>query len=264
MARVSAVPVAAVALMFSVVVTASESKHEAPPAHEASKESHDSKETHEAEQMAELAEHAARTSSRDVKVPTALVAKVEKDYDAYLTKEGVINKGSIRRALLNVRADLQQKRRAALHEDARVVTPLGGGVVELSDLITPVRGAFAMKIVATRESGGEPENMKVFFVSRSKNRSINGEQFGAGCNKWMDITGFFKKAMAREGFQLYTADQRYLSVIGGTFVIVGYSKEAIEVGSITFTDSRYSEVLCPSDKNGPDVKKSALKHEESH
>lgn len=201
-------------------------------------------EFHGAATAAELAEHAARTSSRDVKVPLALVSKVEKDYDAFLTHAGVVNKGTIRRALLNVRADLKQKRPGALHENARVVTPLGGGVVDLGDLVTPVRGAFSMKIEASREHGGTPENMKVFFVSRAKQRIVGGDEYGAGCDKWMDITGYFKKLMGRDGFQLYTADQRYLSVVGGTFVIVGYSKEAIEVGSISFTDSRYPQVLC--------------------
>jgi hypothetical protein len=196
----------------------------------------------------DLNEHAARTSSRDVKVPTALVTKVEKDYDAFLTGLGVINKGSVRRALLNVRADLKQKRAGALHENARVVTPLGGGVVDLVDLVTPVRGAFSMKIQATREDGVTPDNMRIFFVSGAKNRIIGNDEFGAGCNKWMDITGYFNKTMAHDGFQLYTADQRYLSVIGGTFVIVGYSKEAIGVGSITFTDSRYPQVLCETER----------------
>src|SRR5690349_13879225 len=92
-------------------------------------------ESHEAAELADLAEVAARTSSRDVKVPRALVARVEKDYDTFLTNEGVVTKGAIRRALLNVRADLKQKKPGALHEDSRVLTPLGGGVVDLAELI---------------------------------------------------------------------------------------------------------------------------------
>jgi len=203
-----------------------------------------SAEDHEAAQLAELAEHAARTSSRDVQIPRALVSRVEKDYDIFLTNEGVVNKGHIKRALLNVRADLKQKRPGALQEDSRILTPLGGGVVDLADLITPVRGAFTMKIQALREDGSEPDHMRIFFISGAKNRVIDGEEYGAGCEKWMDITHYFKKTMGHDGFQLYTADQRYLSVVGGTFVVVGYSKAALDVGSITFTDSRYPQVLC--------------------
>ncbi len=202
------------------------------------------------ERLAELTDHAARTSSRDVTVPRALVARVEKDYDAFLTHLGVINKLPYKRTLLNVRAELKQKREGALHENARVVTPLGGGVVDLAELVTPLRGAFTARIVGSREDGGSLDNMRVFFVSRAKERSISGENYGAGCDKWMEITSFFKKVMKGDGFQLYTADQRYLSVIGGTFVLIGFAKEAIAVGSISFTDSRYPQVMCDQVEKG--------------
>ena len=196
------------------------------------------------DRFASLTDHAARTSSRDVAVPTGLVTRVEKDYDSFLTQLGVITKLPYKRRLLNVRAELKQKRPGALHENARVVTPLGGGVVDLADLVTPVRGAFTARILGWHEDGTALDNMRVYYVSRAKTRSISGESYGAGCDKWMEITTFFKKVMKGDGFQLYTADQRYLSVIGGTFVIIGLAKDAISVGSISFTDSRYSEVLC--------------------
>jgi len=194
--------------------------------------------------MAELVDVAARTSSRDVRVPKALVARVEKDYDTFLTGEGVVNKVAVKRVLLNVRAELLQKKPGALHENARVVTPLGGGVVDLADLVTPVRASFHTKIVATHEDGGALHNARVYYVSRAKARSIDGDIYGAGCDKWMEITGYFNKIMRDGGFQLYTADQRYLSVLGGTFVLIGFAKEAIAVGSISFTDSRYPQVMC--------------------
>lgn len=191
-----------------------------------------------------LSQHTARTSSRDVLVPRALVAKVEKEYDAFLTKAGVITKTPVKRGLLNIRVDLRQKRGGALHENARVVTPLGGGVVDLSDLVTPVRGAFTALIQSQQEDGHDPANVRVFYVSRAKRRTIAGETYGSGCNTWMEVTSQFNKAMGRDGFQLYTADQRYLSVIAGTFVVVSFAKEALSVASITFTDSRYPQVLC--------------------
>ncbi len=192
----------------------------------------------------DLSEHTARTSSRDVVVPRALVARVEKDYDGFLAQLGVLNRTPIKRGLLNIRVDLTQKRGGALHENARVVTPLGGGVVDLAELITPVRGAFFAKIESQLEDGKTPDNMRVFYVSRAKRRSLSGDTFGAGCNTWMEVTSFFNKAMHLEGFQLYTADQRYLSVLAGTFVVVSFAKEALSVASLTFTDSRYPQVMC--------------------
>lgn len=221
------------------------SEHGAEPAveHKTPTEEHASahEESHDGEH---LAERAARTSSRDVAVPRALVSHVEKSYEEFLKKEGVLGKPPITRKLLNVRVDLNQKKHAALHENSRVNTPLGGGVVDLADLVTPVKGAFSAKIAVVAEDGSAPSNAKVYYVSRAKTRSIGSENYGAGCNKWMEITSFFSKAMSRGGFQLYTADQRYISVLGGTFVIVSFAKEALSVGSVSFTDSRYSHLLC--------------------
>lgn len=197
-----------------------------------------------ANEGAGFAEHTARTSSRDVLVPRALVARVEKDYDSFLAGLGVLNRTPVKRGLLNVRVDLTQKRGGALHENARVVTPLGGGVVDLAELVTPVRGAFFAKIEAQHEDGKAPDHMRIFYVSRGKQRSLGGATFGSGCNTWMEITSFFKKTMYADGFQLYTADQRYLSVLAGTFVVVSFAKEALSVASLTFTDSRYPQVMC--------------------
>ncbi len=193
----------------------------------------------------DFVDHSAKTGSRDVMIPRALVARIEKDYQEFLEKEGVLTPGPIQRMLLNVRAELWQERPGALHENARILTPLGGGVVDLADIVTPLRGSFWMKIHPYSEkSGGKLDNARFFFVSRAKVRSIQGETYGAGCDRWMDITSYFNQVMAGKGFQLYSTDQRYLSVVGGTFLAVNFTKEAIAVASLTFTDSRYPEMLC--------------------
>jgi hypothetical protein len=62
----------------------------------------------------------------------------------------------------------------------------------------------------------------------------------------MEITGYFDKKMDGAGFELYTADQRYLAAIGGTFIIVSFTKDALYVGSLGFEDSRYPDELCGS------------------
>lgn len=221
------------AVAFSALAGASGGGEAAAPSHDA----HSTEDSN-------LAQHSARTSSRDVLVPRALVARVEKDYDSYLAQLGVLNRTPVKRGLLNISVNLLQKRGGALHENSRVVSPLGGGVIDLSELVTPVRGAFFAKIESRREDGTDPENMRVFYVSRAKRRTIAGDEFGAGCNTWMEITSFFNKAMQKDGIQLYTAEQRYLSVLAGTFVVVSFAKEALSVASLTFTDSRYPQVMC--------------------
>lgn len=125
--------VAAALLLSANVASASAAKSE----HAAEPEHHEQKE--------QMLERPSSSGSRDVKVPRGLVKTLEDEYRKFLTVNEVSAKENIKRALLNITAELTQKRNAALHENTRIVTPLGGGVLDLSDLITPVRGAFALK-----------------------------------------------------------------------------------------------------------------------
>jgi hypothetical protein len=199
-----------------------------------------------AEDDAKFVEHPARTSGRDVKIPRGLVKQIEEDYRAFQKKNEAAPKATINRKMLNMSVELWQKNPVALHENTRIVTPLGGGVIDLSEFVTPLRGAFFAKIVAKKEDGSEPAGLRIFFVSKGKRRILEGEEYGSGCGKYMEVTSFYNKknSGSKRGFELYTADQRYLSVLGGTFVAIAFDKEALSVGTITFTDSRYPDLLC--------------------
>lgn len=190
----------------------------------------------------------AKQSGRDVQIPLQLVSHIEKSYHAYLNSMGVVEpeKQAIKRSLMNVAVELNQQRKGALIEDTRILTPLGGGVIDLADFITPIRGSFDLKVEVEREDKVATPPSKVFFISRAKVRSIDGQMFGSGCGKWMDITRYFNRAMTGRGLALYTAAQRYLSVIGGTFLLVTFDKAALHVGSVTFVDNRFSDFLCES------------------
>lgn len=192
----------------------------------------------------ELVDHPARLSSRDVKIPKPLVKKIEEDYRAFLVKSEVPSNENLKRKLLNVTAEMTAKRGGALHENVRVTAPIGGGVVDLAEFVTPLRGGFQVKIMGTSETGTELPEMHMVYVSKGKTRKIGSEEVGAGCNKYMDITNYYFKQNQKGGFELYTADQRYLSVLAGTFVLYAFEKEALYVGSLTFMDSRYPHLVC--------------------
>lgn len=192
----------------------------------------------------EMAEHPARQSSRDVKIPVGLVARIEKDYREYVASLQMAPQTQINRKLLNISVELTQKRPAALHQDGRVLTPLGGGVIDLEDLVTPLRGGFKVHIKATKEKNVEPNDLRIFFISNAKARQIDGDEYGAGCDKYMEVTGAFHRAMSAGGFEVYTAEQRYVSVLGGTFIMTSFDKEALHVGGVTFIDGRHPDLLC--------------------
>jgi hypothetical protein len=191
-----------------------------------------------------LVERPARQSSRDVKIPRALVAKVEKEYRQFLSEHEISEKEELKRKLINVSVEMTQKRHQALHENVRVNTPLGGGVIDMAEFVAPLKGAFFVKILPRDDEDKSVSGIRVFFVSHAKTRNIGPEQYGSGCDKFMEITSFFHKHMGKHGFEVYSTEQRYLSVLGGTFVLVAFGKEALHVGSVTFGDSRYPELTC--------------------
>lgn len=193
----------------------------------------------------EVAQRNARMSSRDVKVPKALVEKIEKAYKGFLGKlEGAREGADLKRSLINVNVKLTQKHHAALFEDALIRMPTGGGVIDLSDSVSPLRGAFNVSFELTDMHGEVLTPSRIFFVSHAKTRIVGGEEYGDGCGRFMEITTAYHKKWGKSGLEVYSADQRYLSVLGGTFLFIGFSKEALSVASVSFTDSRYPGLLC--------------------
>jgi hypothetical protein len=191
-------------------------------------------------------QYPAKQSSRDVKVPNRLVKSIEADYRAYLKLMEIPEVTPITRELLNVYVDLTQARPAALQENVRILTPVGGGVIDLQEFVTPLKGAFRARIVFERQKGVDLKNIHVYYISRGERRNLDGEKFGAGCGRYFDITEYFKKKLTRDGVELFTADQRYVSVLAGTIVLVSFEKEALHVGSVTFEDGRFPALQCDS------------------
>ena len=192
----------------------------------------------------ELHEVPAKQSSRDVKIPSSMVQMIEKDYRSFRAQYKIKEEEPIIRNMLNVYVDLTQKRAAALNENVRVKPPFGGGVIDLKDFVTPLIGAFKVQLVFEKEGKVAPDNYRVYFVSRGKQRKIEKQTFGAGCGKYYDITSEFNRTLGASGLEVFTKDQRYLSVLAGTFVMVSFDKEKLFVGAITFEDSRYPQWQC--------------------
>jgi hypothetical protein len=186
----------------------------------------------------------ARASSRDVRLPKSLVARIERDYREFLKSQKVLETERIKRTLLDVTVDLVQEHKASLYEDVRISTPLGGGVIDLAEHVTAVRGGFKVRLTPTVGKGEPLTGIRVFYISDARVRKLAGEDFGAGCGQFMEITGYFNKSMTDGGFDVYTADQRYVSVLNGTFVITKFDTDSIRAGSVKFTDSRYPEMSC--------------------
>lgn len=127
-------------------------------------------------------------------------------------------------------------------EAVKLVLPKGGGKIDLSRFITNQKGSFyvGFEFPAFEEA----KNKKVLFVSGSRKRKIGGQVFGAGCNQFFDITDRFFKEMKTGGLKVNTTQERYLSVLGGTFLFSAQSNNDVHIAQVTFKSSQYSPLFC--------------------
>lgn len=191
----------------------------------------------------------AKQSNKELLIPNQLIKKIEEDYRAFL-KTAKKEEGSekaekgVNRKLIIARIELTQEKRAALKNNTRIITPPGGGTIDLEDVVTPLKGSFHLSVKMEDDRHIDQTVHRVYFISQTKKRTIEKEEYGAGCGKFFDITSYYASTVRSPGATLYTADQRYVSVLGGTFVFVSHTAEALQLASLTFMDSRFTKWSC--------------------
>lgn len=87
-------------------------------------------------------------------------------------------------------------------------------------------------------------NIRVYFLSWSKQYMKDDEVFGNGCGYFYDVTSYFKKEVFKNGLLLHTKNYRYLDVIGGRLYFVNYEKTKIQISQITLTDTSLEGRMC--------------------
>jgi hypothetical protein len=127
-------------------------------------------------------------------------------------------------------------------EAVKIHLPKGGGSIDLSRYITSQQGSFYVGIEYPAFETATAK--KVVFVSRTRKRKIGAEVFGAGCNQVFDITDRFQKEMAGEGLKVNTTQERYISVIGGTFLFSAQKDNEVLLAQVTFTNPQYQHLFC--------------------
>ncbi|UOF01110.1 hypothetical protein [Bdellovibrio reynosensis] len=127
-------------------------------------------------------------------------------------------------------------------EAVKILLPKGGGTIDLAQFITDKQGSF---YVGFEVPGlAEAVSKKVLFVSGAKKRKLGDKVIGAGCNQFVDITDSFLKNMQGEGLKVNTTQERYLSVLGGTFLFSAEINKDVQVAAVTFKNSKYNHLFC--------------------
>lgn len=127
-------------------------------------------------------------------------------------------------------------------EAIKILLPKGGGTVDLSRYITTQQGSFyvGFEFPAFEDA----KSKKVLFVSGTKKRKIGDKILGAGCNQFLDITDQFLKEMKGDGLIVNTTQERYLTVMGGTFIIAAQKEKDVHLAQVTFKHSSYTPLFC--------------------
>ena len=129
-------------------------------------------------------------------------------------------------------------------EAVRINLPKGGGTIDLDQFITSKKGSFFVKFEFAPFA--RAIDKRVLFVSGAKKRKIGDLNLGAGCNQFFDISNRYFHEMAGNGIKVNTTQERYISVIGGTFLFTSKQENRNDVAQVTFTHSKHIGLFCDS------------------
>lgn len=179
--------------------------------------------------------------SDDIKVPSKMWDLVEfKGNEAHDEHAPKVSRNLI---FSDVKVFLVEKNEGIIEGEAvEISLPKGGGNIDLSRFVTNQKGSFYVGFEFPGFEGAKAQ--KVLFVSATKKRRIGSQVFGAGCNQMFDITDRFLKEMSGEGLKVNTTQDRYLSVLGGTFIFAAQKEHDILLAQVTFQNSQNSFLFC--------------------
>jgi len=120
----------------------------------------------------------------------------------------------------------------------------GGGKVDLKEVMNG-QGSFYMNFPAD-QFASTLDIMHLYYISQAPVKKIQGESFGMGCGKWIDLKDSFKKFTKPETLKFNTTQLRYLHVLAGHYVFVLKQSNQIYLSQLTLTDSRFPAELCTS------------------
>lgn len=187
-------------------------------------------------------------SDKNRLVPKSLVDQIS----AMMNTPGgsLTDKGSkptssaIRWNYLSLRVNLWQKNEGVLKHDVTFHLNKRGGVVDLSDFVIGDTGTFYVQIQPLIDGKIVSSGLKAYFLSRSRQRKIDGRSFGTGCGRYFDITAFFRDKLVSGGLPVNVTAGRDVSVLAGTFYLAVMQDGRLHLGTLTFKDSRYPQWQC--------------------
>lgn len=156
---------------------------------------------------------------------------------------GEVTSATVTLRFLPVTVYLQEKSPGVLSDkNYKIKLGHGGGEIDLSRYVHSDAGTFILGFKLETE---EPlDNLQVFYLSRTKKRSFDNADFGAGCSTFFDITKFFNSQLVKGGLEVNTYRKRHVTLLGGTFVFSLKSDGYHYISQVTFVDSQSEALFC--------------------
>lgn len=164
----------------------------------------------------------------DIRIPSAIWKQIGGD-------EG---KDTVTFAPIKVRL-VEKTPGTLLEPEIEIQLPRGGGQIDLSKFVKNQTGTF--EVFFDFEEDLNSEKFHAFFVSQARKRKLDGEIWGAGCNKYMDIKKFILNEASKKGLKVNVTRSRHDSVLGGSFI---FALAQHQVTQVTFTDSHQPHLFC--------------------
>ncbi|RME18129.1 MAG: hypothetical protein D6797_01045 [Bdellovibrio sp.] len=187
--------------------------------------------------------------NKDLRVPSALIAKIEqrihlhnkKEDEGFDSKLLAFNKT---RKFLPVKIFLEPLHKGVLYSSKPYLIELirDDSLIDLSHFVSSKRGSFRIRFAL--EDRVSLEHFYIFYVSGAKKRTIDGREFGMGCQSFSEISKFFKKELLKEGLETNTTKGRHLALLAGTYILVAPENEEYKMIAFSIYDSRYPDWQC--------------------
>ncbi len=187
---------------------------------------------------AHYADVKVEVGAEDFKVPKKIFDQIEADLVGTASVQSVY-------LLAPIQAVLFSYSNAVLKDNpVRMSFPNGGGKLDLSQYVSG-QGSFYLSF-PKEQFDSLPTLEKLYFISDSPKRQIDGEKFGLGCGKYVDIKKQFESLQKKDFLKLNTTELRYLYVVSGYYIFVFKNNNQIYLTHLHVTDSRYPDNFCSS------------------
>lgn len=178
------------------------------------------------------------TFPKEISIPKAFIQKIEADL---LNESKVLTPVYL---FIPLKVIFTQKSHGTLvSEKVSYSLPKGGGTLDMQSIATG-QGSFTFSF--PEEQFKElPELEHLFYVSQSPVTKIDGEDFGLGCGKWIDLKKNFSSFQKPNFVELNTTKNRHLHVMAGSYIFIFRKLNQISLTQLTITDSKFGDSLCP-------------------